>query len=464
MSLGHHVNRLLEGTEEFKAVACELYSLVKDLPIISPHGHVDPLLILENKPFDNPSDLFIYHDHYITRMLHSHGYSMEKLGKSANPDHREAWRILCSNFHVFAGTASGYWLEYQLSSLFGIEESLSSKNADSIFDLISAKLKTAEFTPRELLKRFKLQFLATTDDPTDDLSAHKQIAESSDISCKVVPTFRPDKYLDPRVENWSMNVAKLLASAGKKDVNYSQYILALEERRAYFIEHGATSADHGVFEPFTYQLSESEAASFFDRALKGTLSDSESRLFAGHMLSEMARMSTNDGLVMTVHAGVYRNHSSITLEKFGRDTGHDIPVKVEFTQNLRPLLEKYGLNPRLNLILFCLDESTVTREIAPLASFYPSVYVGAPWWFFDSPSGLRRHRETVTDIAGFYRGSGFIDDTRAFLSIQARHDLARRVDSGYLADLVLSGRINIEVAKKIAVDLVTAVPMNAFKL
>jgi glucuronate isomerase len=464
MSLSHLDNRLLEGSEEFKAVASELYTLVKDLPIISPHGHVDPLLILENKPFDNPSDLFIYHDHYITRMLHAQGYSMEKLGKSVNPDHREAWRILCSNSHVFAGTASGYWLDYQLASLFNISEPLSAANADSTYDQILEKLVTKEFTPQELLKKFNLKFLATTDDPTDDLSAHKKLAELSNVSCKIVPTFRPDSYLDPRVENWSANVAKLLASAGKNEISYSQYISALEERRAYFIEHGATSADHGVFEPFTFDLSESEASSFFDRALSGTLSADEGRLFAGHMLSEMARMSTNDGLVMTVHAGVYRNHSSVTLEKFGRDTGHDIPVKVEFTQNLRPLLEKYGLNLRLNLILFCLDESTVTREIAPLASFYPSVYVGAPWWFFDSPSGLRRHRETVTDIAGFYRGSGFIDDTRAFLSIQARHDLARRVDSGYLAELVVSGRIKIEVAKKIAVDLVTAVPMNAFKL
>jgi len=445
--------------------AQSLYDSVRDMPIISPHGHVDPKIILENKPFANPAELFIYHDHYITRLLHSAGYSLDELGKSekkSNP--RETWRILAGNWHLFAGTASGYWLENQLYTLFDIKEELSATNADKTFDVISSQLEEDELLPRSILKRFNIEFLATTDDPADDLAVHKAIAAEPDISCRIVPTFRPDKYLDPRAPQWIESVKHLISLTDQKEISYLSFIHALSERRKYFIEHGATSADHGVYEPFTHELTTYDASKFFNLALESKLSDSDARLFAGHMLMEMARMSCEDGLVMTIHAGVLRNHSTATFEKYGADTGHDIPIAAEFTSNLRPLLQCYGLNPNLHLILFCLDEQAVIREIAPLASFYPSVFVGAPWWFFDSPAGIRRFREGVTDIAGFYRGSGFIDDTRAFLSIPARHDMARRIDSQFLADLVNAGRITESTASKIALDLVTKIPTKAFKV
>jgi glucuronate isomerase len=464
MSTDNFESRLLGVNSDSQAIAKKLYSLVQDLPIISPHGHVDPRMILENQPFDNPASLFIYEDHYITRLLHSNGYSLEELGKGEKPDHLKAWKILCSNWHLFAGTASGYWLTHQLATLFGITEDLSAQSAESTYETISEFLKRDEFKPQSLLKKFNIKFIATTDDPTDDLEAHESLARLKDLGCKVVPTFRPDKYLDPRQPNWLTNVERLISVASLSGVNYKNYIDALENRRAFFIKHGAVSADHGVYEPFTCDISDEVAAKLFDQAVKGNISAADARIFAGHMLTEMARMSSVDGLVMTIHAGVLRNHSTETFSVFGADTGHDIPVQSEFTINLRPLLEKYGLHKNLHLILFCLDETTVTRDVAPLASFYPSVFIGAPWWFFDSPSGIRRHRESVTDIAGLYRGSGFIDDTRAFLSIPARHDMARRVDSAYLADLVLSGRITEEIAEKISVDLVTHLPTKAFKL
>jgi glucuronate isomerase len=457
--------KLLSVASRGSNLSIELYESIKDYPIISPHGHVDPQLILENKPFANPAELFIYHDHYITRLLHASGFSLDSLGKSKSENSpREAWRILASNWHLFAGTASGYWLEHQLTTIFGITAELSDENADSIYDEISSKLNQEELLPRNLLKRFKISFLATTDDPIDSLENHRAISEAADIECRIVPTFRPDKYLDPRATEWSINVEKLCAVAGFNEISYDSYINALATRRKFFIEHGAISADHGVFEAYTTALDQERATHYFNLGLKGELSNEQARDFAGHMLVEMARMSIEDGLVMTIHAGVLRNHSTETFKKYGADTGHDIPVKAEFTENLRPLLEKYGLNSNLHLILFSLDETAMTREVAPLASFYPSVFIGAPWWFFDSPSGMRKSRESVTDIAGFYRGSGFIDDTRAFLSIPARHDMARRVDSDYLASLVDSGRISRTMAEKIAIDLVTSIPTKAFKI
>ena len=459
-------NRLLPQSGEGLAIAQELYASVRELPIVSPHGHVDPNLLLANEPFSNPAELFIYHDHYVTRLLHAAGYSLEQLGKGQNTDAsaRAAWQILCENWHLFAGTSSGYWLTHEFESLFGISQTPNAQNAQELYDQISVALLKPEFRPRALFQSFGIEVLATTDDPCDDLAAHKALAADPTFTGRVLPTFRPDRYLDPRSLGWKSSVQNLVSVAGLIELNYQNFIAALENRRAYFIEHGAVSADHGVYEPYTCVLSQKQATEIFDRALTETATAQELRDFAGHMLVQMAGMSANDGLVMTLHAGVFRNHSSATHAKFGADTGHDIPVAVEFTNNLRPLLEAHGLNPNLTLILFCLDESAWSREIAPLAGFYPSVRIGAPWWFLDAPDAAMRFRRAVTDIAGFYRGSGFIDDTRAFLSIPARHDMARRVDSAYLAELVVAGRITLEQAQSIAVDLVTAIPKAAFKL
>jgi glucuronate isomerase len=456
-------SRLFPSESAVRAVAEQLYESVAKLPIISPHGHVDPALLVENKLFANPAELFIYHDHYVTRLLHSAGYSLELLGKTDKPNPREVWRILCNNWHLLAGTASGYWLTHEFETLFGITETPTAGNADALYDQIATALLEPEFLPRNLFERFGIEVLATTDDPIDDLAAHATLAADPTFSGRVIPTFRPDLYLDPRNATWVERVTALLEKTSQQ-FTYEGYISALEIRRAFFIELGAVSTDHGVYEPYTTVLDSTTAAKYFARALRGDLDADEARDFAGHMLTEMARMSCDDGLVMTIHAGVYRNHSSETHANFGADAGHDIPVRAEFTNNLRPLLEKYGLNPNLTVILFSLDETTWGREIAPLAGFYPSVRVGAPWWFLDAPDSAMRFREAVTEIAGFYRGSGFIDDTRAFLSIPARHDMSRRVDSAYLARLVVEGRITLEQAQQIAFDLVVTVPKKAFKL
>jgi glucuronate isomerase len=420
--------------------------------------------LVENKPFANPAELFIYFDHYVTRLLHAAGHSLEDLGKGTNTDPRKAWGILCSNWHLLAGTSSGYWLTHEFSTLFGIDETPSAENAERLYDLIATELLEPRMLPRALFEEFNIEFLATTDDPCDDLVNHKILAEDPTFNGRVVPTFRPDLYLDPRAKNWVANVDRLLAAANVSERNYAGYIDAIEKRRAHFVANGAVSSDHGVYEPYTTILTDERAAELFAQALAGTISAADSREFAGHMLVQMARMSTNDGLVMTIHAGVFRNHSSQTLAAYGPDTGHDIPVAAEFTNNMRALLEAYGMHPNLTVILFSLDETTWSREVAPLAGFYPSVRVGAPWWFLDAPDAATRFRIATTEIAGFYRGSGFIDDTRAFLSIPARHDMSRRVDSGFLARLVSEGRITMEQAEKIAVDLVVAVPKAAFKL
>lgn len=456
--------RLLPADPSVRAVAEALYEQVANLPIVSPHGHVDPQLLLKNEPFSNPAELFIYFDHYVTRILHSAGFSLEDLGKGKNPDPRKAWSILCSNWHLFAGTSSGYWLTHEFATLFGINETPTAANADKLYDLIATELLEARMLPRALFEKFKIEFLATTDDPCDDLSAHAALAADPTFKGKVVPTFRPDVYLDPKNSKFEESVRRLCDLTGKSSVTFANYLEALSERRKFFVQHGAVSADHGVYEPYTTKLTDLKASQLFDQAVAGDISDADAKEFSGHMLLEMARMSTEDGLVMTIHAGVFRNHSTATFKKFGPDTGHDIPVRAEFVNNLRTLLEEYGMHPNLKVILFSLDETTWGREVAPLAGFYPSVFIGAPWWFLDAPDSATRFREATTEIAGFYKGSGFIDDTRAFLSIPARHDMARRIDCGFLARLVVEGRITFEQAEQIAIDLVVAVPKKAFNL
>ena len=458
-------NRLFPADPATRGIAADLYNLVADLPIISPHGHVDPALLVENKPFANPAELFIYYDHYVFRMLHAAGLGLDFLKRGGTEaEARAAWRLLCENWNLLAGTSSGYWLTHEFSTLFDITELPSAANADQLYDLIAGHLTRPDFLPRALFERFNIEVLATTDDPVDDLKAHQALAADPTFTGRVTPTFRPDRYLDPRAVGWRESVTALLKSAGFSQPTYANFVAALRARRAYFVSNGAFSADHGVYEPYTADLSEAVASDLFAHAVAGTISLADARELAGHLLTLSAQMSIEDGLVMTLHAGVQRNHSSATLAAFGPDTGHDIPVVCEFTQNLRPLLQKHGLNPKLHLILFSLDETNWSREIAPLAGFYPSVYIGAPWWFLDAPDAALRFRAATVESAGFYRGSGFIDDTRAFLSIPARHDMARRIDAAFLARLVMEGRLALDQAKQIIVDLVTSIPTKAFKL
>ncbi|KQZ08321.1 glucuronate isomerase [Agromyces sp. Root1464] len=456
--------RLLPVEPSTRAIALDLYERVADAPIISPHGHVPPSLLLRDEPYIDPVALLVTGDHYVTRLLHAAGVDLADLvvDASAGRDARTVWRTLAAHWHRFAGTASGYWIEEELDGVFGITTPLGPDSADAIFDQIAAALSRPGFRPRALFERFAIEFLATTDDPLDELQAHAALA-ASNLKGRVAPTFRPDRYLDPDVIGFAGNVERLLSSTGRPG-DFAGYIGALEERRAHFIRHGAVSADHGVEELFTLDLDLGEAERLFQAVIAGTADGAERRAFRGHMLVQMARMSVDDGLVMTIHPGVARNHSSATLDRFGPDTGHDIPVATEFTRGIRPLLEKYGLERDFHLVLFAVDETAYSRELAPLAGFYPSVYLGAPWWFLDAPDAIARHRSAVTETAGFYRGSGFIDDTRALLSIPARHDTARRVDAGFLARLVAEGRVRLDAAQRIMDDLVGAIPREVFKL
>jgi glucuronate isomerase len=462
-------DRLFPPDAATRDIARALYESVASLPIISPHGHVDPGILLRNDPFGDPAELFIRDDHYVTRLLHSGGVGLEQLGiadRDGAPaaTAREVWRAFCNNWRMFSGTASGYWLRDVLVQLFGIDEHPDTDNADRLFDTIQAALATDAFRPRQLFAQFDIAVMATTDDPMSDLAAHAALAADSSFVGRVVPTFRPDGYLDPSADGWDQRVAALAQWNGSPDSSFDGYLEALAGRRRYFIEHGAVSADHGVRQPLTVELEHSEAAALFERALAGTLTADDARIFTAHMLLQMARMSVEDGLVMTIHPGVYRNHSSETLRRFGPDMGNDIPVRTNYVEPLRPLLEKYGNIPDFHLVLFTVDETSFSREIAPLAGFYPSVYIGAPWWFLDAPDAVQRFRAATTETAGFYRSSGFIDDTRAFLSIPARHDMSRRLDASFLARLVSEGRVDIGMAERIAHDLVDAIPRAVFKL
>ncbi|WP_308465477.1 glucuronate isomerase [Rathayibacter soli] len=462
-------DRLFPVDPRTRDIARGLYETVEALPIISPHGHVDPRLLVADEAFGDPAELFIRYDHYVTRLLHAAGVDLTELGVAdergrvvAPP--RAVWATFCRNWHLFAGTASGYWLRDVFARLFEIGELPDSQNADELFDTIQAALHTPAFRPRALFERFGIEVLATTDDPMSDLAAHGALRSDPTFHGRVVPTFRPDAYLDPTSHGWAARVAALAQWNGSADSSFSGYLDALAGRRRYFVQHGAVSADHAVVQPLAVEIDHAEGSALFAKGLEGTLTAEEARAFSGHMLLQMARMSVDDGLVMTIHPGVHRNHSTETFERFGPDMGADIPVRTNYVAPLKPLLDRYGNNPDFHLVLFSVDETSYSREIAPLAGFYPSVYIGAPWWFLDAPDSVQRFRAAVTETAGFYRSSGFIDDTRAFMSIPARHDMSRRLDAAFLARLVREGRLDQKTAERIAHDLVDTMPRAVFKL
>ncbi len=463
-------DRLFPSDAATREIARHLYQAVAELPILSPHGHLSPELFTANDTFSDPVRLLIQEDHYVLRILHSAGFGLEQLGltpangtESVVPA-REIWRIFCSNWHRFAGTASGYWLTSQLVGVLGIDDMPSEESADATYDQIVKALASDDLRPRSLLDMFGVEVLATTDDPMDDLAQHASLEADPSFPVRLLPNFRPDRYIDPANPTWVKRVASLVESFGAPVSDYRAYLDALAARRLHFKAHGAVAADHGVYEPLTVNLGDSDAAALYRRGLTGSLSDAESRAFQGHMLMEMARMSTEDGLVMMIHPGVFRNHSSRTFQRFGPDTGHDFPVSTEFVCSLRPLLERFGMHPGFHLVLFTVDESLYSRELAPIASFYPSVYIGAPWWFLDAPDATLRWRSAVTESAGFYRSAGFIDDSRSLLSIGTRHDMSRRLDATFLARMVREGRIDLPMAERVAVDLVHTIPREVFKL
>lgn len=461
-SLATHPDRLLPADPGTRSIARALLERVQDLPIISPHGHVDAAVIEQNTPFPDPAALLVTPDHYVTRLIHASGVPLEKLQPQAGA--RSIWRSFCEAWPLFDGTASGYWLRTQFESVFGWRGELSAETADASFDAISTKLAEPGFRPRELFKDFNIEVLATTDDPLDSLDSHAALAADPSFHGRVLPTFRPDAYINIAHPAWAANVDRLIAEASDGGTGYRGYLTALENRRRYFVDHGAVSADHGVRTPATLKLDEAEAEALFDKARAGLATALDRDAFEAHMMYQMARMSVEDGLVMTIHPGSFRNHHQPTFEAFGADTGHDIPFAVNYTEAVRPLLQDFGTAKDFHLVLFTLDETVFSRELAPLAGFYPSVYIGAPWWFLDAPDAMLRFRSAVTETAGFSRSSGFIDDTRAFCSIPARHDASRRIEASFLARLVAEHRISEDRAHELIVDVVDSSPRRVFKL
>ncbi len=461
--------RFFDSDPEVRRLAYELYVSVKDLPIISPHGHVDPKLLADNAPFPDPAELIIIPDHYIYRMLYSQGIKLEALGvptrddSAVETDHRKIWQIFAEHFYLFAGTPTGAWLSHEFTEVFGVSEKLDGRNATRIYEHLQEKLRAPEFLPRALFERFNIEVLSTTDGAADSLEPHLKMRKSG-WKGKVIPCFRPDAVVNIDDENWCESIQALAQAVGYEINSYKSFIAALENRRAFFKEMGATATDHAVVIPYTHELSHQEADAIFQRALKGNASEDDAARFTAHMLMEMARMSCEDGLVMQIHPGSYRNHNELIFKKFGRDKGGDIPLQTEYTRNLRALLNKYGNDPRLTLIVFTLDESAYSRELAPLAGHYPAMKLGPPWWFHDSIEGMTRFRQRVTETAGIYNTAGFNDDTRAFPSIPARHDLSRRGDSNYLARLVARHIIDMDDARRMSRALAYDLAKKAYKL
>jgi glucuronate isomerase len=445
-------DRYFDPDPALRRVARELYETVAGLPIVSPHGHVNAKLFADDTAtLGTPAELLIIPDHYVFRMLYSQGIPLEELGVPradggpSEGDHRKIWQLFADNFHLFQGTPSGAWLKQELIEVFGIDQKLTGETAQEIYDELEVKLAQPAFSPRQLFERFNIEVLCTTDAASDLLEAHEAIRQSG-WSGRVLPTFRPDAVVNLLTLGWQENVQALGESVGYEIDSCKRLVQALEERRGFFRAMGAKATDHAALTAYTGELTAEEAEAIFARALQGAATAEDAGVFTGHMLLEMARMSIEDGLVMQLHVGSFRNHNSEVFARFGADMGADIPIASEFTRNLHPLLSKYGNESRLRLILFTLDEDTYSRELAPLAGHYPAVRIGPPWWFHDSLSGMRRYFERIMETAGIYNTSGFNDDTRAFPSIPARHDVWRRSAANWVAGLVMRGLIDMDDA------------------
>ncbi|MGN6303421.1 MAG: glucuronate isomerase [Mesorhizobium sp.] len=463
-----HPDRLFPAESAKRDIARRLYEHVRDLPIVSPHGHTDPRWYAEDTPFPDPATLFVKPDHYIFRMLYSQGIALEALGvprpdgAPVETDGRKIWRLFADNYHLFRGTPSRLWFEHSLETVFGIGERLGADNADRLYDGIAERLAEPDMRPRALYERFNIEAISTTDAATDTLAAHDAILASG-WKGRVVPAYRPDAVVDASRDGFRATVDEFLSLAGAP-ATFAGYLEAHRRRRAYFKARGATSTDHGHPTALTANLSQADAAALFGRVMKPEVDAGDAELFRAQMLTEMARMSIDDGLVMQIHPGSFRNHNPQLFARFGLDKGADIPTRTDYVHDLKPLLDLFGNDPRLTLILFTLDETTYGRELAPLAGHYPALRLGPAWWFFDSPDGMRRFRELTTETAGFYNTVGFNDDTRAFCSIPARHDMARRIDCTYLAELVSDHRLEEDEAYEVARDLAYNLAKKAYRL
>lgn len=451
-------------------IARTLYGSVSDLPLVCPHGHVDPRLFADpNYQFGSPVELLIIPDHYIFRMMYSQGVPMEAMGIPrqdggvVETDHRKIWQTICDNWYLMRGTPTYIWLRDELADVFDIHEKMNSENAQAIYAAIEAKLKQPDFNPRRLFERFNIEVLATTDAATDSLAHHQAIRDSG-WSGRIIPTFRPDAVVNIDTIGWIQHIEQLSEVSGLQVADYKTFLRALQQRREFFKAMGATATDHATLTAYTEVLSDSEAEAIFQRALKGEATPEEAQRFTGHMLIEMAGMSSQDGLVMQIHIGSYRNHNPIIFERHGKDMGADIPIASEFTRNLKPFLDRYGNHSDLTVVLFNLDESTYGRELAPLAGHYPILRLGPPWWFFDSLKGMRTFLDDVVETAGIYNTAGFNDDTRAYPSIPARHDVWRRASADWLAGLVVRRIIDEEDAHHMIHAMAYGLAKSTYKL
>jgi len=461
-------DRLFPAEPRVRGLARELYAGVRELPIVSPHGHTDPRWFATNDPWRNATELLLAPDHYLFRMLYSQGVPLEGLGvadRSGVPkaDPREAWRLFASHYYLFRGTPSRLWLDHVFAKVFGCDVRLDASTADLYFDRINEALATPEFRPRALFERFNIELLATTEGADDPLEQHEAIRRSGWCG-RVITTYRPDSVIDPEREDFANALKRFGELTGEDVTSWAGYLAAHRKRRADFRAAGATATDHGHPTPQTADLPESDKRSLFDRVVGGNWSGEDAELFRAQMLAEMAAMSIDDGMVMQIHPGSFRNHNRGLHERFGRDKGADIPQRVDYVRALKPLLDRFGNEPRLSIILFTLDESTYARELAPLSGHYPCLKLGPAWWFHDSPEGMRRFREMTTETAGFYNTVGFNDDTRAFLSIPARHDVSRRVDCSFLARLVAEHRLEDWEAAELAHELAYGLVRRAYRL
>jgi len=463
-----HEDRLFSSEPISRSIARDLYATVAHLPILSPHGHTDPAWFDHNQNFTNATSLFLSPDHYLYRMLYANGLSLQSLGVSrhgeeSKADPEQAWALFAQNYHLFLGTPSRMWMDHVFATVFEFDEVLSSASASRYYAKINDALAKEAFRPRALYERFNIELLATTEGAVDTLAHHRAI-QASGWQGRVISAYRPDSVVDPDHEHFKRDLTRLGDVTGEDIDTFTGYLRAHRQRRAFFKAMGATSTDHGHPTAQTANLGFDEASALFSKVTSGAFTSQEAELFRAQMLTEMARMSLDDGLVMQIHAGAYRNHNQNIFEKFGRDKGADVPSSTEFVRALKPLLDQFGNEPDLSLILFTLDETTYARELAPLAGHYPALKLGPAWWFNDSPEGMLRFREQVTPIAGFYNTVGFNDDTRAFLSIPARHDMARRMDARYLASLVADHRLSLAQAHDLIRDLTYTLPKQAYKL
>jgi glucuronate isomerase len=463
-----HDDRLFPTDPATRGIARRLFAEVRALPIISPHGHTDPRWFAENQAFPDPAQLFVTPDHYVFRMLYSQGVSLEELGVPradggpVETDGRKIWRRFAEHYRLFAGTPTRLWLDHSFETLFGLTERLSATNADRHYDVIAEALQRPEFRPRALYERFNIEVIATTDSALDELRWHAMIRESG-WRGRVVTTYRPDSVVDPHFPGFRANIAELGRLTGEDTASWSGYLAAHRERRAFFKSHGATASDHGHPSAATADLPLVEAGALFGKLLADTPSEADAELFRAQMLTEMAAMSLDDGLVMQIHPGSWRNHNPLLHKRFGRDKGADIPTPTDYVRALKPLLDRFGNEKNLTIILFTLDETAYSRELAPLAGHYPALRLGPPWWFFDSVNGMKRFRELTTETAGFANTVGFNDDTRAFPSIPGRHDVARRVDCAFLAELVAAHQIEEDEAREWAHALAHGLAKAAYR-